>query len=144
MVWILKRYAWQPLLKIIEERRAKIQNEFSKIEEQKKEISQLMEDYQEKLKDIDVEARQRLEATAERGFKIAQQIREDAYRQANYIMNKAHEDALKETERAKLQLKEQIVELVVNATQKVIQEKLDLQKDKQMIETFIEKMDAAK
>ncbi|MBS4167489.1 F0F1 ATP synthase subunit B [Parachlamydia sp. AcF125] len=141
MVGILKRYAWLPLLEMIEERRLKIQNEFYKIEEQKKEVSRLLEDYQGKLKEIDHEAKQRLEATAERGFKIAQQIREDAYRQANYILHKAHEDAYKQAEKVKLQLKQQLVDLVVKVAQKVIQEKLDSQKDKQMIESFIQKLD---
>ena len=37
-VWVLKRFAWGPLLGMMEERRNKIVGEFQKIEEEKEKV----------------------------------------------------------------------------------------------------------
>ena len=56
-VWILKKYAWGPLLGLMEERRNKIAGEFKQIEKEKADVAALTNDYQKKLKEIDNERR---------------------------------------------------------------------------------------
>ena len=53
VLWILKKYAWGPLLSMMEERRNKIAGEFQQIEDEKVNVAKLTSEYEGKLKDID-------------------------------------------------------------------------------------------
>lgn len=88
MLWILKRFAWKPLLKVMEDRRLHIQSEFEAIDQQKLEIAKIKDDYQDALKNIDAQARTRLQEGVNEGRKIAQEIQQTARVQSQEIIKK--------------------------------------------------------
>jgi len=139
MLWILRRFAWRPLLKILYERRAKIQAEFQTIEEQKKQNKQLSETYQRRLDQFAEEARKKIAQAEEQGRQMAQKIREEAQEHAKELFQKTHKEIAYEMKKAQAELKNQVVSLVMQATEKMVEEKLDPEKDKHMIAAFIEK-----
>ena len=137
-LWILKRFAWKPLLKILEERKKKIQSEFSSIEEKKRENQALAELYTSKLKGIEEEAKSKIAEAIEAGKKTAQQIHEEAHNQARAILQKAKVDIENERIKAHMELKNTLITLIIDTTQKLIHERLDAEKDKKLIADFIE------
>jgi len=72
------------------------------------------------------------------GHKMAQQIHEEALIQAKSILTKAQRDIANEMVKAKSELKKQIVNIVIQATQKLISEKMDTEKDKKLIVDFVD------
>src|SRR4051794_40652995 len=92
MLWILKRFAWKPLLQIMEERRQHIKAEFEAIDQQKLDIKKLQAEYAATLKGIDAEARARLQEGVNEGRKIAQEIQQSARLQSQEIIKKAHDE----------------------------------------------------
>ena len=70
-VWILKRFAWGPLLGMMEERRNKIVGEFQQIEEEREKVAKLTAEYESRLRDIESERRDKLIEAAEEGKQIA-------------------------------------------------------------------------
>lgn len=137
-LFILKKFAWKPLLGILEERRSKIKSEFDKLDEEKKGLNKLTSEYEDKLKDIEGLARQKILEAAKEGQKMANQIKENARKEGLEIMNRSREEIQREVEKAKVQLKNDMVNLSLQAAQKVIQERLDQEKDKKLIRDFIE------
>lgn len=138
MFWILKRYAWKPLTRFMEERRQLIQSEFDSIANQKNEIKEIIEDYKEKLADIDSRARLKNQEEIAKGSKIAQSIKDEAQKQAKAIIALAQEETERELIKAKQELKKYIVDLVIDTSQKVIQEKItDEGKQKELIEKIL-------
>lgn len=140
-LWILKRYAWGPLLSLMEERRSRIKSEFDTIEEEKAKAAELSSEYQGKLKDIDRERRERLTDAVTEGKKIAEEIRTQARDEAREIATKAKEDIERDVAKAKVQLKDDMVALTLGATEKVIRERLDDAKHRQLIADFIDKLE---
>ena len=138
VVWILKKFAWKPLLLVMEERRKKIKAEFEGIEEQKKKIQALTEEYQERLKGIEAEARIKIQEAVKEGRKISQEIQAEARNQAKEILSKAHSEVEREIAKAKLQLKNDLVNMTISATQKIIQERLDQEKHRKLIADFVD------
>lgn len=138
MLWVLKRYAWRPLLKVMDDRQHKIQADFSTIEEQKKENERLMSEYQEKLKAIDVESSVLLKGAYEKGNRLFKEIEDEARAEAKMILTKAQEELQNEIFKAKIQLKDELVKMTLMATQKIIQTSLDTEKSKKLIGEFIE------
>jgi len=137
-LFILKRFAWKPLLNILEERRSKIKLEFGKIEEEKNTVKRLTSEYEAKLKDIESLARQKILEAAKEGQQMSNQIKENARKDALEIMSRSKEEIQRELVKAKVQLKNELVDLSLRAAEKIIQEKLDEEKDRKLISDFIQ------
>ncbi|HKZ22772.1 MAG TPA: F0F1 ATP synthase subunit B [candidate division Zixibacteria bacterium] len=143
-LWVLKKFAWRPLLGVLEERKEKIKSEFGKIEEDRKKAQILLEQYQEKLKEIDAEARVRIQEVVNEGRKIAAEIKQQAQAEAKEVLSKAQAEITRELAKAKVQLKNDIVSMALAATEKIIDEKLDEKKDRKLIADFIEELEIKK
>ena len=61
MVWVLRKYAWGPLLGMLEARRQKIAGEFQAADRLKAEAVELKNRYELELRSIEGHARQRLQ-----------------------------------------------------------------------------------
>jgi len=139
-VWLLKRYAWGPLLSIMEERRNKIVDEFKHIEDEKESVARLTSEYEEKLKDIDNERRAKIVEAVEEGKKVAAEIKADAQQEIKDLHAKAKADLEREVAKAKVQLRDEMIALTMSAAEKVINEKLTDDKHRQLIGRFIDDM----
>jgi F-type H+-transporting ATPase subunit b len=140
MLWVMKRYGWKPLLGILEERRLKIQAEFDSIASQKEEVKQLALQYEERLKGIDAEMRKKIQEAIAQGQKISAEIQEDAQARAKEILQKTKSEVEGEIAKAKIELKNDMVNLVVNVTKKILQEELDASTQKKLIINFLDEV----
>lgn len=138
MLWVLKRFAWKPLLALLEERKNKIASEFDSIEQQKLENEGINKEYQRKLKEIDEHARFKMQRAIDDGQQIGLKIQKDAQAQAKKIITSAEEEVQKEIQRAKIQLKNELVKISLMATEKMLHESLDEGKQKELVMNFVE------
>lgn len=143
-LWILKKFAWQPLLGLLDERRERIKNSFDEIDAKNAEAESLNQQYQAKLRDIDAEARKRLNEAVQEGEKIAAKIKDDARNDAKDVMARTKSEIEQDFAKARIQLKEDVVNLTINATEKIIRERLDTQKHRELIGRFIEDVEKVK
>ena len=142
-LWILKKFAWKPLLAMIEERREKIAGEFQKIEDEKAEVDKLAAQYEAKLKDIEGERRAKLAEAVTEGKQVAEEIKRNAQAGARKIADKAKAELLLDVAKAKVQLKGDMVAMTVAAAEKIIREKLDDAKHRELIGNFIDNVEKA-
>ena len=142
-VWVLKKFAWGPLLTLMDERRDKIAGEFARIDQEKAAVAELTEQYQSKLAEIDSERRARLVEAVDEGKKIAEQIKVDAEARAREQAEKAKVDLEREVTKAKGQLKEDMVRITMSAAEKIIGERLDDAKHHDLIGNFIDNVEKA-
>jgi len=143
-VILLKKFAWKPLLSILEQRRAKIKSEFDNIDKEKQKVSDLLSDYQTKLKEIDALARVKIQEAAQEGQKMANEIKENARKESKDILNKARDQIQRDMDQAKVQLKNDLVNMTMRVAEKLIAERLDEEKDKKLIAEFIDAVHAQK
>ena len=139
-VVILKRFAWKPLLSMLEERRSKIKSEFDSIKEERKKAEELNSDYQTKLKEIDSLARTRIQEAAREGQSLANEIKEEARQEAKQIVARTREEIQRDLDKAKVQLRDDMVNITLQLTERMIEEKLDQEKDRQLITRFVDEM----
>ncbi|MCM8794504.1 MAG: F0F1 ATP synthase subunit B [Candidatus Omnitrophica bacterium] len=142
LLLILKKYAWGALLKLIDERRARIESEFRSIEEARQEIAKLKTDYQAHLAAIEEEARVKIQEAVKEGRRIAGEIEEAARAHSRETIEKTKEAVEQEVAKARVQLKEHVVDLAIQVTHKVFQNNLDEETDRRMIESFIREIDS--
>jgi F-type H+-transporting ATPase subunit b len=140
-LWVLKRYAWGPLLSMMEERRNKIVDEFKHIEAEKENVADLTAQYEAKLKDIDAERRAKIVEAIEEGKKVAAEIKTDAQQEIKELHAKAKADLEREVAKAKVQLRDEMISLTMSAAEKVIGEKLTDDKHRQLIGRYIDELE---
>ena len=137
-LWIIKRFAWGPLLAIMEERRSSIANEFKRIDDEKAKAARLAADYEQKLKEIDAERRAKLVEAVNEGKKIAEDLKTTARAEAQEITSKTKSELENEVKKARVHLKNEMIAITMIATEKIIREKLDDQKHRQLIGAIID------
>jgi F-type H+-transporting ATPase subunit b len=142
-VWILKKFAWKPILGILEERRQKIKTEFDNIESGKSEVAAIKVDYEARLKDIENLSRQKLTEAVNEGQKIAAEIKEQGRDEAKEIISRAKAELERDVEKARVALKEDMVKTTIAAAEKIIASKMDDQENRRLIAEFIDGVEKA-
>jgi F-type H+-transporting ATPase subunit b len=138
MLWVMKRFAWKPLLGVMEERRQKIQAEFDFIEEQKNEVKKLDDEYHRKLNDVEAQGKVIIQKAISEGRSLAKDIQKEAHENAEGVMKKAQEEVNIQVAKAKVQLKTELVDMIIGVSQKVVKEDLDNEKQKKLVSAFID------
>lgn len=141
ILWILSRYAWKPFLKLLDDRKNKIQSEYSNIEDQKQQAESLNREYKDKLKRLEVEAQEKMDEVLEQAKLHAEAIREEAHQKARDILVQVQDDVKKEIELAKKKMKKELVDISLAATENVLQKSVDKDKQKEFAQQYIEQME---
>ncbi len=142
-VWILKRFAWGPVISLLEERRARIQAEFDRIEQGRQEVAALQAQYEGQLKEIEAQRRARIQDGVNEGRRVGEEIREQARREKVGLMERTREEIEREWDKAHVALRNDMVGMVVQATEKLLRERLDAARHRQQIEEFLAQIEAA-
>lgn len=137
MFYVMKRFGWKPLLNVLETRRQTIKAEFEAIDQEKQAAKDLSMQYEEKLKGIHMDARKKIQDAIAEGHEISLKIQQDAQAHAKEIVEQAKVEITQQINEAKVNLKNEIVNLVVLTTEKVLQETLDDAAHQKLIADFV-------
>jgi F-type H+-transporting ATPase subunit b len=137
VLWILRRYAWQPLLTAMDERQRGIQGEFDAIAAQKNANAELKASYELQLADLNNQAQLILKDAQDRGRELLSKIEEEAQQSAKQMITTAQETLQSEILKAKQLLKEEVVQMVVAATAKVVAKNADQQMQNHLVQELI-------
>jgi F-type H+-transporting ATPase subunit b len=144
MLWLLRKYAWAPVLKTLEDRREKIAGEFREADRRKAEADQLKANYEQELRGIEARARARLQEAVAEGQKVAGEMRTQAMKDAQSRVALADEQIAREREKSKELLKEQMISLSLRAAEKILRQKLDDPTQRKLVGEFIDEVGAAR
>ncbi len=140
LLFLLKAFAWKPILKLLDERRDNIAAEFKKIEDQKRDAEKTKAEFEQKLQAIEDVAGVRIQEMMAEADKAVQGIKDDAHREAARIIKKAEVDTKYESVKAKEEIKDEIANLVLGATALLLEEKVTEEQDRKMAREFIERL----
>lgn len=141
LLGLLKILFWKPLLSLLDERKEKIASEFRQIEETKAEFTKLKLEYEAKLEAIEESAREKIRLAVLDGQRLSEEIKAKANSDAQATIEHAKSEIKYELSKAKIELKDRIVELVVGGLENVVEEKLTDKEDIKVVEAFLERID---
>jgi len=142
VLWVLRRYAWGPVLGMLEERRARIAKDVSDAEKARQDAERLKADYEQQLQTIETQARQRIQEAVAEGQKVAEEIRHTAQGEARKITEKAKADLDREYEKARVELRGDMVNLALGAAERLLQEKVDSDEHRKLVDRFLTDLEA--
>lgn len=131
LIFLLKKYAWKPILSAVNEREASIKDALEAAKEARSEMESLQSDNQRILN----EARAQKEALLKEARTIRSEMintaKEEAQSEANKILSQAQEAIQNEKRTAVNELKDHVSSIALDIATKVLQNELE-SKDKQM------------
>jgi len=116
---VLRRFAYKPILQILEERRQRIAEGLLNAEKIKQQLAEAEQRHAEILAKANVQAQKMIDDARESSAHIAERKQQEAVVAAEQIMAKAREASAIEHERTMTELKRELGRLVVNTTAKV-------------------------
>src|SRR3989338_1836350 len=138
---IMRRIAWRPLLAILDERRARIEEEFRRVAQTKNELARLQEDYGRRLSAIEDEARTKIQQAILEGKRIGGEIQEQAREQGSAILAKSKEAVELELAKARGTLRDQGAEMTLEAVERVLRGKLDAKADRHLVDQILDELE---
>jgi F-type H+-transporting ATPase subunit b len=116
---LLRRFAYKPILAVLEERRRKIEEGQLNAEKIKKELAEAEKRYEEILAKANADAQRMIDEARESAAHLSERKQQEAIAAAEQIISKAREAAALEHERTMESLKRELGRLVVDTTAKV-------------------------
>lgn len=143
-MFILLKFAWGPIINMIDERRDIIKREFDSIEAKQADLDSKIKDYEERLRQIDSEARERLNSAYDEGKRMAGEVLEEARKASEAMKEKAAADMQLEIEKARVELRDEAVSLTIQATEKLLREELNDERHRKIVSDFITELQEKK
>ena len=117
--YVLKRFAFKPVIAMLEERRRRIEEGQINAENIKKQLALAQTKYEEILAKANADAQRLLDEVRASGDRLAEQKRQEAITAAEQIAVKAQEAIALERDRIMAELKQELGRLVVDTTTRV-------------------------
>jgi F-type H+-transporting ATPase subunit b len=140
--WVLSKYAFGPVLKMLQERRRRIEEGQHNAEKIKKQLAEAELRYQEVLRKANEEATKLLEQARSSSDAISQRQLQQAIKDAEGIIAKAQDTIVQERNKMIYEVKKEMVGLVVNTTAKVVGKVLTPEDQKRLSEETVKQLAA--
>jgi F-type H+-transporting ATPase subunit b len=140
LLFLLYKFAWKPILSIIDKREKTIQDSLDNAEKAHTEAQSLLEKHEQMIKDAEEEAQKLIKENREAAEKSRQEIIQQARASAETMVQKAKDEIEKEKETALHTLRAEVADLAISATKKIIGETIDEAKQRALVDEFIQKM----
>lgn len=137
LLFVANKLVFAPIGRVIDERSSEINAGYDKLDATQREMETLRADYETRLSAIENEARDRIQTAIKEAQEARDRILNDANARSREIITRAEQEAEREREQAMIMLRQQIVDLALGATHKVIGDNLDTSRQKQLIDDFI-------
>lgn len=140
LIIILKKVAWKPILKALDEREAAIKESMEKAEKAKEEAQKILEENKQSNKKYVEEAQKMLAESRADAEKIKEQIIDQSKAEAEKIKADAFAEIARKKDEVFDELKGQIADIAVQAAEKIINENLNKDVQSKIVNKFIEEL----
>ena len=134
---ILKKFAWKPILKGLDDREEHIRKSLQEADQAKEQLAQIEKKKIQILEEAKTQASAIIEQSRKMGNELAGQIEQRAKKNAEGIISSAHQEIEGECERMRNTLRKESVQTAVSLAEKILKENLDTQKNRDLINQAI-------
>ncbi|WP_290032779.1 F0F1 ATP synthase subunit B [Ligilactobacillus cholophilus] len=138
MVLIVKKFAWGPVTKILNERADKISNDIDSAEKARKEAEELAKKREDALNNSRTEAAGIISRAKQNGEQQKATIVDAAHEEVKTMKVNAKKDIEQEKQDALSSVKNDVAELSIEIASKIIQKELTPENQKELVDSYIE------
>ncbi len=140
LLFLLAKFAFPPIVKLLEEREEKIKDSIDKAEETRREAEKLFDEYKQQM----AEARKEAQNIIEQGKKLGENMKADiinkAQNEAVQIIDRSKAEIEREKEKVVQDLQKQFANITIDAASKVVNKSLAEKDHLKLIDEYISKV----
>ena len=133
-IWLLWRFALGPIVRILDERQERIRESMAAAEKMRADLQATAQRNEEVLLEARRDAQQIITNARQVSEATMEQAREQASTQAEAYLTRAEETLRRETEQARLQLRQEVADLAVLAAGRIVRKELDPETQSRLIQ----------
>jgi F-type H+-transporting ATPase subunit b len=140
-LWVLKRYAFGPIQKMLDDRREQIRRSIEDAEHSRDEARKLLEEHRELMNQARSDAEKILAEARQTAVSMEQRMRAETETERQRRLEETRREIAAETARALEQIRSEVADLTLEATAIVVGKKLDSARDRELITEAIGSLD---
>jgi F-type H+-transporting ATPase subunit b len=140
-MWVLKRYAFGPIQKMLDERRATINGAIDDAERVKAEAETMLAEYKAQLAEARTESDQMRERARKDADEHVARVKAEAETQRQEQLTQTQQQIRAEVDKAMGDLRSAVAEMTVTASEKVLRGSLDAKQHEALIQQAVEELD---
>jgi F-type H+-transporting ATPase subunit b len=138
---ILRRLAWPRIEEALDKRQRAIEDSIDAAEHTKSEADKLLEEYRERLREARQQAEEVVSRARSAGEHAQSEAIESAKAQREELMEQTRRDIESETRRAISEIRSEVADLTIAATEKVTRKSLDADDQRRLVEEALGELD---
>ena len=144
LLFILSKLAFKPITAAVEAREKALEDALAQAMRDRDEAAKLLAEHRAQLDGARGEVQKLIAEGRSTGEKMRHDLVEKARAEQQEMLDRATSEIEREKERAILQLRHEAVELAIAGAGKVIEQNLDNEKNRQLVESFLSTLQPAK
>lgn len=133
LVIVLTKFAFRPLLNILEARQKSIRDDLDQAESRRLEMERLQKDYETRLAQIEDEARDKIQQAIKQAEGIRDEILAKARTESEQVLAAGREEIERDRIRSMAQMRNEVADLAIHAAQSIIGKNLSSEGHDQLI-----------
>jgi F-type H+-transporting ATPase subunit b len=143
VLFILKKYAWGPILGALDAREQGIRSSIDQATQLQAEAESLMAEHRRQLADARRQAQEIVAEGRAAAERLGREIQDKARHEGDRIVERARAEIERERDQALTTVREEAVELALAAASRLLEERLTEDRDRELVRGYLSRMDAA-
>jgi F-type H+-transporting ATPase subunit b len=138
--WVLAKFAWGPLLKIVDEREKTIRDQVDSAEKAAADAKSTLAQHQELLRGAGRERDEILARATKDSEALRGELQAKARADAEQIVGRAREQILREKDQAIAELRAQVADIAVEAASRIVKSSLSAEAQRKLVDDYIQEL----
>lgn len=138
LFWLLSKFLYAPIVSMLEQRRAQILKDQEEAAEHRRTMEARSGELERRLSQIEAEVRDRMQAAERDAQKTREELLSQARTERDKIIDAGIAELRREREKALVEIRNLVADLAVTAAGKIIEEELDLDAHRAMVDDIVE------
>ena len=144
LFWILKRYAFPAVLGAVEAREKALADAIEGAKRDRDDAARILDEHRQQLEGARAEAQRIIAEARAIGEKSRAELLERTRQEQQEMLERARRDIGVERDKAIAQLRREAVDLAIAGASKVVEQNLDSDKNRKLVETFLSSLSTEK
>lgn len=133
----------KPLKDAIDERTSSLERTFTEADDLKLQMEKMRTDYERRLQETEASARDQIQAQIKEAQQLRTSLVAEANAKADEMVRRAADEIASERDKVLTELRVSVVNLTLGATERLLGENMDTEKNRRLVEEFIDKVEVA-
>lgn len=142
LLFLLGKFAWKPLLQSLKQRETAIAESLSKAEQARQEAERIIAENRRERQRAEEETQKALREGREYAERMRQELVAKAEAEARHMLEQARSEIRRDTDAALVRLREEAADLAIIATSKLLDESLNDERHRKVVDRMIAELPA--